>query len=58
MYNMCINKENISNGVRLGRKLSPKIFAVYVNNLFSRILKCNFGCNINDMIMYKSCTYW
>ena len=43
----------ICNGVRQGGILSPRLFALYVNQLTDKLLSCNAGCYINDMcILY------
>ena len=56
MQNVCIKWGNsyshyftICNGVRQGGILSPRLFALYVNQLTDRLLSCNAGCYINDM---------
>ena len=36
-------------GVRQGGILSPRLFALYVNQLTDGLLSCNAGCYINDM---------
>ena len=65
MQNVCIKWGNsyshyftICNGVRQGGILSPRLFALYVNQLTDRLLSCNAGCYINDMcinhVMYAN----
>ena len=56
MQNVCIKWGNsyshyftICNGVRQGGILSPRLFALYVNQLTDGLLSCNAGCYINDM---------
>ena len=39
---------NVSNGVRQGGVLSPKLFAIYVDNLSQDLAMCKFGCYIDD----------
>ena len=64
MQNVCMKWGNsyshyftICNGVRQGGILSPRLFAIYVNQLTDRLLSCNAGCYINDMcinhVMYS-----
>ena len=36
-------------GVRQGGILSPRLFALYVNQLTDGLLSCNAGCYINDV---------
>ena len=55
MQNVCIKRGNsyshyftICNGVRQGGILSPRLFALYVNQLTDRLLSYNTGCYIND----------
>ena len=56
MQNVCIKWGNsyshyftICNGVRQGGILSPRLFALYVNQLTDRLLSYNAGCYTNDM---------
>ena len=35
---------SISNGVRQGGILSPKLFSVYINDLSDKLIKCKVGC--------------
>ena len=56
MQNVCIKWGHsyshyftICNGVRRGGILSPRLLALYVNQLTDRLLSCNVGCYINDM---------
>ena len=56
MQNVCIKWGNsyshyftICNGVRQGGILSPRLFALYVNQVTDRLLSCNTGCYINDI---------
>ena len=39
----------ICNGVRQGGILSPRLFALYVNQLTNRLIACKAGCYFNDM---------
>ena len=41
----------ISNGVRQGGILSPKLFALYMNGLSSALSHCKAGCYINEQCM-------
>ena len=47
---------NVSNGVRQGSVLSPYLFAVYMDDLFSELKKVNAGCIVGNLklihIMY------
>ena len=38
----------ISNGVRQGGILSPKLFSQIMNPLTDKLIACNSGCYIND----------
>ena len=38
---------SISNGVRQGGILSPKLFALYINNLTNKLIDCKAGCYID-----------
>ena len=56
VQNVCIKWGNsyshyftICNGVREDGILSPRLFALYVDQLTDRLLSCNAGCYINDM---------
>ena len=56
MQNVCIKWGNsyshyfiLCNGVCQGGILSPRMFALYVNQLTDGLLPCNAGCYINDM---------
>ena len=40
---------NTENGVRQGGVLSPILFCVYVDELFSRIRKSGYGCHIGHL---------
>ena len=42
---------NVSNGVRQGGILSPKLFAVYVDDLSHELTLCKSGCYIDDKCM-------
>ena len=39
----------ICNGVRQGGILSPRLFALYVNQLTNKLIVCKAGCYFNDM---------
>ena len=39
----------ICSGVRQGRILSPRLFALYVNQLTNRFIACKAGCYFIDM---------
>ena len=41
----------ISNGVRQGRILSPKLFSVYVDDLPDKLIKSKVGCYIDNLCM-------
>ena len=41
----------ISNGVRQGRILSPKLFSVYVDDLSDKLIKSKIGCHIDNLCM-------
>ena len=56
IQNVCIRWGNsysnyfaICSGVRQGGILSPRLFALYVNQLTDKLISCNAGCYINDM---------
>ena len=38
----------ISNAVRQGRILSPKLFSVYVDDLSDKLIKSKIGCHIDN----------
>ena len=38
----------ISNGVRQGGILSPKLFLVYIDDLSDKLVKCKVGCYIDN----------
>ena len=40
---------NICNGVRQGVILSPRLFALYVNELANKLIACKAGSYFNDM---------
>ena len=42
---------NVSNGVRQGGILSPKLFAIYVDDLSRELTLCKSGCCIDDQCM-------
>ena len=42
---------NVSNGVRQGGILSPKLFAIYVDDLSHELTLCKSGCYIDDQCM-------
>ena len=39
----------VSNGVRQGRILSPKLYSVYVDDLSDYLVKCQIGCQIDNV---------
>ena len=41
----------ISNGVRQGGILSPKLFSVYIDDLSDKLVKCKVGCYIDNLCM-------
>ena len=41
----------ISNGVRQGGILSPKLFSVYIDDLSDKLVKCKVGCYIDTLCM-------
>ena len=42
---------SISNDVRQGGVLSPKLFSVYIDDLSDKLVKCNVGCYIDNLCM-------
>ena len=42
---------NVSNGVRQGGVLSPKMFAIYIDDLSLDLATCTSGCYIDDQCM-------
>ena len=42
---------SISNVVRQGGILSPKLFSVYIDDLSDKLVKCKGGCYIDNMCM-------
>ena len=42
---------SISNGVRQGGVLSPKLFSVYVDDLSDKLVGSKIGCSINNLYM-------
>ena len=45
----CSTYFTICNGVRQGGILSPRLFALYVNQLTNQLIVCKEGCYFNDM---------
>ena len=39
---------NVSNGVRQDGVLSPKLFAIYIDDLSNELALCKSGCYINE----------
>ena len=39
------------NGVRQGGVLSPKLFAIYIDDLSNELALCKYGCYINEQCM-------
>ena len=52
---------NISNGVRQGGILSPKLFSVYIDDLSKFLMKSGIGCFINNVcfnhVFYVLCRH-
>ena len=46
---------NILNGVRQGGVLSPKLFAIYIDDLSNELALCKSGFYIYQRTMYESC---
>ena len=42
---------SISNGVRQGGILSPKLFSVYVDDLSDKLVESKVGCSIDNLCM-------
>ena len=42
---------NVLNGVRQGGVLSPKLFAIYIDDLSQDLALCKSGCYINEQCM-------
>ena len=54
--NLLSSQHNISNGVKQGGCLSPKLFSVYVNQLITKLRSSNLGCRYgNDNYMSVYC---
>ena len=47
----CSTYFTICNGVRQGGILSPRLFALYMNQLTNQLIACIYGCYFNDMCM-------
>ena len=41
----------VSNSVRQGAVLSPKLFAIYIDDLSQDLAMCKSGCYINEQCM-------
>ena len=48
---ICSTYFNVSNGVRQGGVLSPKMFAIYVDDLSLDQAMCKSGCYIDDQCL-------
>ena len=44
---------SISNGVRQGGILSPKLFFIYIDDLSDKVVKCTVGCYIVNLCMNR-----
>ena len=42
---------NVSNGVRQGEVLSPKLLAIHIDDLSQDLTMCKSGCYIDDQCM-------
>ena len=50
--NSCLTYFTICNGVWQGGILSPRLFALYVNQLTNQLIACKDGCYFNDMCIH------
>ena len=41
----------LSNGVKQGGVLSPRLFTLYIDNLLILLTDSGYGCHINDVFM-------
>ena len=45
----------VSNSVRQGGVLLPKVFAIYIDDLSQDLAMCKSGCYINEQCMNHDC---
>ncbi len=49
--NSLSQKFKVSNGIKQGGVLSPKLFNVYVNKLSDSLYECSAGCTLNEVVI-------